>query len=117
VGKILLLGILGVILISAIYFLGYKQILNPVKTPAWITNQIKENEISPSSVERCMYNNQAVYYFDTPHQCCDLQSFLYDSDGKYICSPSGGFAGTGDGLCKDFFNIRKGCKVIWTDTH
>lgn len=31
--------------------------------------------------------------------CCDQFNRLYDGEGRYICSPSGGFGGSGDGSC------------------
>ncbi|MFG6415875.1 DUF6970 domain-containing protein [Roseateles sp. DC23W] len=31
--------------------------------------------------------------------CCDQFNPLYDAQGRYICAPSGGFAGGGDGRC------------------
>lgn len=40
---------------------------------------------------------RAVYYFIGP--CCDHFNRLYDADGRFICAPSGGFTGAGDGQC------------------
>jgi len=37
------------------------------------------------------------YLIDAP--CCDQVNPLYDMDGRRICGPTGGFAGSGDGKC------------------
>ena len=42
-------------------------------------------------------DDRPVYLF-TP-TCCDQFNPLYDADGRYICAPSGGFSGSGDGKC------------------
>jgi len=47
----------------------------------------------------CTYKGKKVYYTISP--CCDQLNPIYDEDGKYICSPDGGFNGTGDGKCPD----------------
>lgn len=31
--------------------------------------------------------------------CCDQFNRLYDAEARYICSPSGGFGGSGEGDC------------------
>ena len=31
--------------------------------------------------------------------CCDQLDKLYDVNGRYVCAPSGGFTGQGDGRC------------------
>lgn len=31
--------------------------------------------------------------------CCDQFNPLYDADDRYVCAPSGGLAGHGDGSC------------------
>ena len=60
------------------------------------------------------YQGNIVYY--VPPQCCDQFSQLYDSNGKLICAPDGGFSGRGDGKCPDFSRVRKNKVLIWQDT-
>ena len=31
--------------------------------------------------------------------CCDQYNKAYNADGRYLCAPSGGFTGLGDGRC------------------
>lgn len=38
------------------------------------------------------------FYLVTP-LCCDQFNPLYDAHGRFVCAPSGGFAGNGDGRC------------------
>jgi len=33
--------------------------------------------------------------------CCDQFNLLYDEECNLICAPSGGFSGSGDGLCSE----------------
>ncbi len=42
-------------------------------------------------------DGQPVYLSMPP--CCDLFTKLYDADGRFICAPSGGLTGQGDGRC------------------
>ncbi|HEY1131550.1 MAG TPA: hypothetical protein VGF12_19240 [Roseateles sp.] len=42
-------------------------------------------------------DGRVFYLVNAP--CCDHFNYLYDADGRRICSPSGGFGGTGDGRC------------------
>lgn len=45
-------------------------------------------------------DGRPVYLFNAP--CCDQFNRLYDGDGRYICAPTGGFTGQGDGRCPDW---------------
>jgi hypothetical protein len=38
-------------------------------------------------------------YYQFTASCCDIPHPLYDAEGRYVCAPSGGFAGHGDGHC------------------
>lgn len=42
-------------------------------------------------------DGQPVYLFISG--CCDQFNRLYDGEGRFICAPSGGIAGSGDGRC------------------
>lgn len=39
-----------------------------------------------------------VYYLMLA-SCCDKHDYLFDTQGSYVCAPSGGFSGQGDGKC------------------
>ena len=50
-------------------------------------------------------DSRRVYYFIA--SCCDQFNRLYDADGRFICAPSGGFTGAGDGQCPDWAHDRR----------
>lgn len=65
----------------------------------------------PMQVEEFIYNGNKTYLVIMP--CCDFFNPLYDSTGKQICSPTGGFSGRGDGKCMDFGEKGKAVKIVW----
>jgi hypothetical protein len=86
--------------------------------PAWVDGLIDEFESQPVgnppiSIWRYEYKGQVVYFI--PAHCCDIGSLVYDVDGNVLCSPDGGFKGTGDGRCADFFEQRTEELLIWKD--
>jgi hypothetical protein len=89
------------------------------RNPDWVNDLIKQFEDAPvgnppQSIWKYDYKGETVYY--VPPQCCDQYSTLYDAKGKVICAPDGGFTGTGDGRCRDFFQERKNGVLIWRDS-
>jgi hypothetical protein len=88
------------------------------ENPEWLNSLIEKFQSEPvgnppQSIWRYTYQDQKVYYI--PPQCCDQFSVLYDSNGNIICAPDGGFSGSGDGQCPNFFKDRKNEKLIWQD--
>ena len=84
---------------------------------SWLNETIKKTEMDPvsnppSSIYKCNYNNQTVYYM--PPKCCDMYSDLFLENGTKICSPDGGITGRGDGLCSDF--NQSSCVLVWKDS-
>ena len=67
----------------------------------------------PSQVDEYDYNGEKVYGFSLG--CCDMFYAVYNANCNYICAPSGGFTGRGDGLCIDFNEKAKLVKVVWKD--
>jgi hypothetical protein len=70
---------------------------------------------SPGAVWQYRYNGATVYYVPG-FACCDIMSILYDANGKLICRPDGGIAGSGDGKCPDFLAKRKDGWRLWADS-
>jgi hypothetical protein len=100
-------------------FISCKQSTSADENPDWIKGLITKYQNEPvgnppQSIWRYDYKGQSVYY--VPPQCCDQFSTLYDANGNGICAPDGGFSGTGDGHCPDFFKERKNEKLIWKDS-
>lgn len=60
------------------------------------------------------YKGKTVYYITS--ECCDQYNYVYDVNCNIICAPDGGFAGTGDGKCTDFYEIATNKTLIWKDT-
>lgn len=59
------------------------------------------------------YNGGKVYY--VPPYCCDAQSVLFDKYCNVICHPDGGYSGSGDGQCTNFFTDRRNGVLVWKD--
>lgn len=79
-------------------------------------NEIRSNPIAgnpPAKLSEYEYNGQKVYLLTMP--CCDQYNELYDSKCNYLCAPSGGLTGKGDGKCPDFDATAKFIRVIWED--
>jgi len=86
--------------------------------PPCINEKIAVIKASPKAnpsgeVNEYLYNGKRVFLFTSP--CCDQYNPLYDENCNYICSPSGGFTGAGDGKCKDFKTAATFIKQVWKD--
>lgn len=57
---------------------------------------------------RYIVAGKTYYWARSP--CCDLPNPLYDERGKYVCAPSGGFSGLGDGKCPDLVKAMSAVK-------
>jgi hypothetical protein len=118
--KFLRIGIpLVVILIIGLLF-GYSiiSLVMVWRYPSWIKTRIFSQSLlpksdPPSSVTRCFYKTQSVYYI--PPKCCNISGFVYDENGFKICSPDGESSETGVPNCRDFFAERRKCTDIWKD--
>lgn len=67
----------------------------------------------PAKVYSYLYEGKRVFY--VPAYCCDFPSKLYDENCNVLCAPDGGFSGSGDGKCPDFFDTRTAEKLVWED--
>ena len=67
----------------------------------------------PATVTEYLYNGKKVYLFTS--DCCDQYIELYDENCNYLCAPSGGITGKGDGKCVDFYTAAKHIQLIWKD--
>ena len=78
--------------------------------PAWLQERLAIYEAagrrSPViAVHAWTYKGQTVY--EMLAGCCDRFNELYDASGQYLCAPSGGFTGMGDGKCPDAAAARR----------
>ncbi|MCC7302745.1 MAG: hypothetical protein IT233_08885 [Bacteroidia bacterium] len=65
----------------------------------------------PAYVTSYTYKGKRVFYF--PDRCCDQQAEVWDEQCNLVCSPKGGFTGTGDGKCNDFFSEARDSAAVW----
>ena len=91
---------------------------NKNKIPACIQKKIDDIKAEakwnpPAEVNEYIYNGQHVFLFSS--NCCDQYIQLYDDSCNYLCAPSGGFTGKGDGKCADFSEKAKHVKLVWKD--
>ena len=88
------------------------------RQPVWVETLIDQFQRAPvgnppQSIWRYEYHERVVYF--VPAQCCDQYSQLYDANGTLLCAPDGGFGGSGDGRCPDFFTVRRNESLVWKD--
>ncbi|WP_394353338.1 DUF6970 domain-containing protein [Spirosoma aureum] len=91
----------------------------PKGIPACIEKLIIQTKSQPPWTPRAKiycysYKGKTVYYLSS--RCCDIPSTLFDKSGNVLCLPQGGFTGSGDGKCTDFFTSRSNERLIWEDT-
>jgi hypothetical protein len=100
--------------------LSISQSLNEtLNNPNWVDEMIatKMNQSvtnPPSSIIKYNYNGQIVYYVSS--DCCDQYNKVFDLQGQYLCAPSGGITGNGDGKCNDFNENAIKVEVVWQDS-
>ena len=67
----------------------------------------------PAEIYEYEYDGKKVYAISA--NCCDFFNTVVDSECNYVCAPSGGFTGRGDGKCTDFFKVAKQVRLVWKD--
>jgi len=78
----------------------------------WIDTVKKDATASaPAEVNEYRYQGKTVYLLTA--ECCDQYNKLYDSDCNYLCAPSGGIGGGGDGECPNFFQEAEFVRLVW----
>jgi hypothetical protein len=87
------------------------------RTPDWLDAyiaQIESEPVSnpPSAIYSYRYHGETVYYRTS--RLFDIQSEVYDEEGRLLCRPDGG-AGGGDGRCPDFLETRTEERLVWRD--
>jgi hypothetical protein len=67
----------------------------------------------PAQVDEYEYKGKRIFLFSSP--CCDQYNIAWDGNCQYVCAPSGGLTGKGDGKCADFNNAAKHIRLVWKD--
>ncbi|MEJ7737844.1 MAG: hypothetical protein WKF97_10495 [Chitinophagaceae bacterium] len=90
----------------------------PADTPSCVKiqieqlkNQAKRNPAA--EINEYIYKGRKVFLISA--ECCDQYNKLIDAKCNYICAPSGGLTGKGDGKCTDFLENAKHSRLIWKD--
>lgn len=91
---------------------------NRNEIPSCIAQKIEFIKAQPkwnpaAEVNEYLYQGKKVYLFTS--NCCDQYIELYDENCNYLCAPSGGLTGKGDGKCVDFYTAAKHIQLIWKD--
>lgn len=78
-------------------------------------DSIKQQRVwnPPAEIHEYEYEGKKVYAISV--DCCDRFTIAVDTDCNYLCAPSGGFTGRGDGKCRDFFAKAKHIRLVWKD--
>ncbi len=89
-----------------------------MEIPACINEKIEQFKSEPKTnppmqINEYEYMGERRFLFSAP--CCDQYEVLYDESCNYICAPSGGIAGHGDGKCSDFSTVAKHIRLVWKD--
>lgn len=86
--------------------------------PGCISKYIKQIQKQPkwnpaAEIHEYEYKDKPAYLISAG--CCDQYITLIDGQCKYICAPSGGITGKGDGKCADFYETAKHKRLVWKD--
>src|SRR6188474_1147564 len=86
--------------------------------PTCINQRIEEIKKQPkwnpaAEIHEYLYNGQQVFLISA--DCCDQYMTLVDKNCNYICAPSGGITGKGDGKCPDFYEKAQHIRLVWKD--
>jgi hypothetical protein len=74
-------------------------------------NAVVNQSRGPVEIWRYQFDKQTVYL--TVPDCCDQYAKLYSENCQYLCAPSGGIAGGGDGKCPDFHDKATNGVLVW----
>ncbi|MBW8888206.1 MAG: hypothetical protein JF616_10665 [Fibrobacteres bacterium] len=92
---------------------------DPEALPAWVESRISQYKAErvadpPREIIEFDHGGSKVYLVSS--DCCDQYDSLFDANQRYICAPSGGLGGLGDGKCDAVFDEHSaGRKVVWKD--
>jgi hypothetical protein len=114
---------LGIVLITLLYLplsaqKNVKMIAKGPGLPEFIKKDIEQYKAEDPKrwpvITRYKYKRKYVYYFRMP--CCDQVNVVYDSKGRILGNPDGGFMGKPtDKPLPDFNARKKDPKKIWPE--
>lgn len=80
-----------------------------------IIDSIRHDHVWNPPAEIHEYEKDGNRLFAISADCCDRFTTVVDENCHYLCAPSGGFTGRGDGKCVDFFAKAKHVRLVWKD--
>jgi hypothetical protein len=85
--------------------------------PEWLVAKISGYEAGPAreapiEIWQISYQGRPAFFFISP--CCDRFNPLFSLSGENICSPSGGFSGSGDGKCPKPIDRGTEPRFVWS---
>lgn len=92
---------------------------NAAPVPPWLQAQLDESAHSryPAWTGVRSWKHQGQAYYLLQAGCCDRFNELRDATGQYLCAPSGGFTGQGDGRCGNWRQVlqagENAARRIW----
>ena len=110
--------IITISLFTALLSMNFQCGKEEIDIPSCIQLRIDSIKAQPVSnprgeVTEYEYNGQRVYGINST--CCDQYYNVLDEQCNYICAPSGGLTGAGDGKCPDFFQNAKKIRTVFKD--
>lgn len=100
---------LAALLLIFFAFAGCDESQWPDDVPRCIKDKVRNDD--PLEVWRYTYQQQTVYLI-VP-DCCDQFTVVYSSSCDYLCAPSGGITGDGDGKCPEFSDEATHGELLW----
>jgi hypothetical protein len=97
------------LILSAVW--GCESINIAPSAPDCLKELIRTSKSEPQEISSYVYNGKTVYLVIP--DCCDQYISLYDENCTYLCAPSGGLTGKGDGKCPDFYDKAIKGAQIW----
>jgi hypothetical protein len=75
---------------------------------------IEDRNDNPPQARISRWEVDGLTYYALDPGCCDQFIELYDEDCNYVCAPSGGIGGQGDGLCPSWTE-QPTITLVWED--
>lgn len=87
--------------LRGVWLAGFVAILSMACTLSGKTPKAAEDDLLRTTETMTRYEVNGKVYYQALAPCCDQFNPLYDERGHFVCAPSGGYTGRGDGQCPD----------------
>ncbi len=69
------------------------------------TPKTADDDLLRTSDTMTRFEVNGKIYYQALAPCCDKFNPLYDERGHYVCAPTGGYTGRGDGQCPELREV------------